>query len=152
MAALLHPSTNGWLSSHYFLGTLLIALIRVLAVILLCAIPAIVMPFSWMDRVHRALAMGPLPSEPIVDYLARSLSMMYATHGAALWFMSRNVHRYSPLLRFSALLVIIMGIALLGIDVAAGMPLWWGAVEGPSVVAFGLVLYLLLSRREFQPD
>jgi hypothetical protein len=34
-------------------------------------------------------------------------------------------------------------VALLGVDLAAGMPWWWTAAEGPGGVAFGAVLFVL---------
>ena len=40
----------------------------------LFALVPVVMPWSWMAATHRWLGLGEMPSGPIVEYLARSLS------------------------------------------------------------------------------
>src|SRR5262245_26932044 len=88
----------------------------------LLAVPFIVFPLSGMNFIHeRYLGLGPLPSGPIVEYLARTLSAVYAVHGAVLVGLSLNVGRYRPLIAFVGLLHVVAGCALLGIDVSAGL-------------------------------
>jgi hypothetical protein len=36
-----------------------------------------------------------------------------------------------------------MSLVLLGVDLAAGMPWWWSASEGPGGVVFGALLFVL---------
>jgi hypothetical protein len=36
-----------------------------------------------------------------------------------------------------------MSVALLGVDLTAGMPWWWSASEGPGGVVFGALLFVL---------
>ena len=55
---------------------------------LLTAIIPSMMPFEWMKEIHRYLGMGELPDGPIMGYLTRSLSAMYAMHGAVELFVS----------------------------------------------------------------
>ena len=58
-------------------------LLRVNAGVLLLALPCALLPFAWMDAVHReALGLDSLPDSPITRYLARSLSLVYAMRGA----------------------------------------------------------------------
>ena len=38
---------------------------------------------------------------PLVEYLTRSVSALYVSMGASYWFMSYDVRRYLPLLRFT---------------------------------------------------
>ena len=96
-----------------------------------------VMPLRWMDAVHRALGMGSLPDQSIVEYLARSTSAFYALVGALLWTLSFDLARYRPLIVRLGLAVIALGILLLGTDLAAGMPWFWQATEGPINVVLG---------------
>jgi Na+-translocating ferredoxin:NAD+ oxidoreductase RnfD subunit len=124
----------------------LVTLLRMGAVITLSALGAVVMPQTWMAAIHQALGMGDLPDLPIVGYLTRSLSALYAVHGAMLLFVSFDVRRYLPLVRFSAGLVIVFGAMLLAIDAAAGLPWWWTFVEGPFLVVLGTVLLGLSGR------
>lgn len=54
-------------------------LLRLNAGVLLLALPCALLPFAWMDAVHRdALGLGPLPDLPITRYMARSLSLEFA--------------------------------------------------------------------------
>lgn len=52
----------------------LVVLLQVSGVILLTALIPAVMPFPWMQEIHRQLGMGELPEGPIMSYLTRSLA------------------------------------------------------------------------------
>jgi hypothetical protein len=122
-------------------------LMRVNAGILLLALPCALLPFAWMDAVHRdALGLGPLPDAPITRYLARSLSLVYAMHGAVILGVTLDWDRYRPAVPLLAGLHIALGVALLAVDLDAGMPWWWTAAEGPGLVGFGLVILVLWRR------
>jgi hypothetical protein len=121
-------------------------LLRLVGGIELCAIPFIFIPFPLMGSIHdRVLGFGPLPERPIVEYMARSLSALYAVHGAVVFFLSFDVVRYRPLIRLLGGIHFGLGIVVLGIDAAAGVPIWWVAVEGPGI-AVGGALVLALTR------
>jgi hypothetical protein len=124
----------------------LVWLLRVSGVILLLALVAVVMPFSWMEEIHRWLGMGELPAGPIVGYLARSLSLFYALHGALLIFVSLDIRRYLPVVKFLAVASILFGFGMIIVDSAAGMPLYWILCEGPLVIPLGIVLLWLAGK------
>jgi len=63
---------------------------------------AVVMPFDWMNAIHRQAELGDLPNVPIVGYLTRSISALYALHGALLVFLAGDVRRFLPVVRFLA--------------------------------------------------
>ncbi len=113
---------------------------------MLLALPAVVMPFAWMDAIHRELGMGALPNTPIVGYLTRSCSALYALHGALLLFLSLDVVRYLPAIRFLAIVGMVFGAAMAGIDWTVGMPFSWALSEGPWVVTESLVFWWLAGR------
>jgi hypothetical protein len=69
------------------------------------------------------------------EYLARSLSAFYTLVGALCLVMASDLERYRPLVRFLGLAFALMSVVLLGVDLAAGMPWWWTASEGPGGVA-----------------
>ena len=119
-------------------------LLRLIGGIELCAVPFILIPVAWMDAVHdRVLGLGPLPHGPIVEYMARSLSIMYAIHGAVVFRVSFDVERFRPLIAFLGGLHVFIGLAVLGTDLSAGLPWWWVVGEGPGIaVSGGLVLVL----------
>ena len=122
-------------------------LLRLVGGVELCAIPFLLFPFAWMNDVHdRALGLGQLPNAPIVEYMARSLSALYAVHGAVVFWVSFDVSRYRPLIVFLGCLHLTVGLVVLAIDLAAGLPMWWVAGEGPGI-AVGGVAVLILARR-----
>ena len=81
--------------------------------------------------------MGPLPTEPIVGYLARSTSALYALLGALFWAISFDPPRHRPILLTVGTGIVGFGIALFFVDRAEGLPLAWRLWEGPFVAAFG---------------
>src|SRR6266852_3800840 len=121
----------------------LVILLRFLGVTMLFALVAVFMPVSWMDATHRWLGLGKIPIAPVVEYLARSLSAFYAVFGALHLLAASDLERYRPLVRFLGMTSALMGVVLLGIDLAAGMPWWWSAFEGPPTVALGVLMFFL---------
>ena len=119
-------------------------LLRANAAVLLVAAPCALLPFAWMEAVHReALGLGPLSDLPITRYMARSLSLVYALHGAIVLFVTLNWERLRFTVPFLAWLHVAFGAAMLAVDLDAGLPWWWVAVEGPSLVVLGLILLVL---------
>jgi hypothetical protein len=121
----------------------LVFLLRIVGVPALFALVAVFMPVSWMTATHRWLGLGEMPIAPIVEYLARSLSAFYAIMGALCLVLANDLERYQPLVRLLGVAFALMSLVLLGVDVAAGMPWWWSASEGPGGVLFGVVLFVL---------
>ena len=124
----------------------LLLLLRVNAAILLCAAPCALLPFAWMEAIHRDwLGQGPLPDAAITRYMARSLSLVYALHGAVVLGLTFDWPRYRSLVPYLACLHVAFGCAIVAVDVTAGLPWWWAAGEGSSA-AFGLLLLLVYRR------
>jgi hypothetical protein len=57
--------------------------------------------------------------------------------------LASDMERYRPLIKFLGALLVIFGVALIVIDLAAGMPPWWTASEGLSTIVFGVLLVAL---------
>jgi hypothetical protein len=121
----------------------LVILLRFVGVSALFALVAVFMPSSWMAATHRWLGLGEMPTGPVVEYLARSLSAFYALMGALCLVLTTNLGRSRPLVRFLGAAFALMSVVLLGVDLAAGMPCWWSASEGPGGVVFGALLFVL---------
>jgi hypothetical protein len=128
----------------------LVILLRCLGVGSLFALVAVFMPESWMAATHRWLGLGEMPTGPVVEYLARSLSAFYALFGALCLVVASDLERYRPLVRFLGVAVAVMSVVLLGVDLAAGMPWWWSASEGPGGVVFGALMFVL-ARPDHRP-
>ena len=124
----------------------LVVLLRLGGVLLLTAVIPAVMPFAWMEQIHRQLGMGELPEMPITGYLTRSLSAFYALHGVLVLFVSLDVRRYLPVVNCLAALCIVFGAGMIVLDVQVGMPLPWVLGEGPSIIVLGGVLLWLAGR------
>jgi hypothetical protein len=121
----------------------LVILLRFVGVPALFALVAVFMPMSWMIATHRWLGLGEMPTGPVVEYLARSLSAFYALVGALCLVVAADLERYRPLVRFLGMAFALMSVVILGVDLTAGMPWWWSASEGPGGVVFGVLLFVL---------
>ena len=117
--------------------------LRISGIILLTALVPVVMPFEWMQDIHRWLGMGELPDKPIVGYLTRSISLLYALHGALIFYVSLDIRRYLPFIKFIAVLGVIFGAGMVVLDYGVNMPDYWILCEGPFVVPLSLVILWL---------
>jgi hypothetical protein len=125
------------------------------SIVLLCALPAVVMPSAWMATIHEWLGMGAMPTGPLVEYLTRSLSLVYALTAPVLLALAADVRRYLPLIRVVGWLHLAAAGALFALDVHFGMPLWWVVSEGPVVAGLGagmLVLARGVEETALSPD
>jgi hypothetical protein len=115
-------------------------------VMTLCALPAVFMPTAWMDAFHRHLFLQPLPDGPIVQYLARSVSALYAAFGSLTLVLALDLARYGPLITWWGITAMVFGALLLWVDTNAPMPAHWTWGEVPYLVLTGAVVLLLQSR------
>lgn len=136
--------------------------LRVLAIPVLLAIPCALLPVSGMNATHQWLGLGPLPDAPIVEYLARSSSLLYGFHGLLLLLVATDVRRYLPVIALLGGAGVAFGMAMFVIDYAAGLPVHWRWIEaGAIVIESGVILALAwragnagakASRRVLQPS
>ncbi|MEM9409329.1 MAG: hypothetical protein AAGA81_25090 [Acidobacteriota bacterium] len=125
---------------------LLVWFLRFDALILTVAFAAVFLPTRWMVASHASLGLGELPQEPIIEYLTRSVAVMYATRGLFVWLASTDTEKYADLIRLIGATNVLIGAFLFGIDLFAGMPLFWVAGEGPVIAGVGVAM-LWLQRR-----
>lgn len=114
--------------------------LRWVGTVSLLALVAVVMPYSWMDATHEWLGLGRMPDQPIVGYLARSVSAFYALLGGLLWALSFDLQRHRPTLCFLGVAIMIFGVMLIGIDWVERLPLYWRVWEGPWVMVIGAAI------------
>ena len=115
---------------------------------LLVATGAIFLPVETMAAVHRWLGLGDFPEMPIVFYLARSTSLLYAVHGSLMVYVSFDMRRYWPLVKLFGWLHVVIGLAMFGIDISSSMPTYWIAMEGIPIAIAGWVIVLLWKKAE----
>ena len=128
-----------FLQAEWCLKTLL----RVYGGTCLLAVFAFAMPQSWMATVHQWLRMGVLPDKPVVEYLARTTSALFAFYGGLLLVLAVDVHRYARVIRYqAAVMMLLSGVgALFGLR--AGMPTWWMISDVATCwVCYGAMLWL----------
>jgi hypothetical protein len=121
----------------------LIGMLRITGGAMLCALVFVFCPFEWMAAIHGRLGLGQLQYTPLMSYLTRTLSALYASLGAMLLFISFDVRRYLPLIRVFGVLALAGGVGVTALDAVAGLPRFWTASEGPLTVALGVVLIVL---------
>jgi hypothetical protein len=114
--------------------------LRIFAIGPMSAVFAAMLPVGVMDQIHRAIGLGPMPSGPIVEYLARSTSMFYAIHGVLLWYIASDLRRYRDLFWFYLWVSLLFAVGLFLTDLSAGLPLRWALAEGPIVGGFVVVI------------
>ena len=117
-------------------------LLRCVGMLLCCAAFAVLIPTEWMVAIHRILGLGEMPRGPLVEYLTRSLSALYAAHGGCMLVASSDVRRMRPMVIYLATIGIVIGAIMLAIDLWAGMPWYWTLAEGPpTALMSGVTLY-----------
>lgn len=121
----------------------LVILLRFLGMTGLCAIVTILMPLSWMEATHRWLGLGKMPSGPVVEYMARSLSAVSILLGSLFLMLASDVKRYKPVVRFFGAAFALMSPVACGIDLMAGMPSWWSTVDLTLGMVIGAWLFCL---------
>jgi L-lactate permease len=124
----------------------LLWLMRLNAAVLLCAAPCAFLPFATMDALHRELLGAELPDLPITRYMARSLSLLYASYGLITLFVTLDWQQYRPAVPFIAWLHIAFASAMVIVDWEAGMPWWWVLGEGPPLIGMGFLMLWLYRR------
>lgn len=82
----------------------------------------------------------------MVDYLARSVSAFYAMAGGLAWLVSGDLGRHTRVVAYLGWMGVVFGLAVLAIDLVAGLPAFWTAVEGPATVVLGLVVLILVRK------
>jgi hypothetical protein len=120
-----------------------VAILKFIGLAAMLAVVPVFMPHAWMDECHARMGLGTLPEWPIIVYLTRSLSAMYAVHGGLLWLVANDLRRYAPIVTYLGLAFIGFGAASLWIDMRAGLPEFWIASEGPFAILFGLAVLVL---------
>ena len=80
----------------------------------------------------------------MTDYLTRSISFLYGFHGGLLWLISTDLRRYRGVAVYSVVMGLAFGMAIIPVDIHAGMPLRWVLGEGPLIVVTAAVVGWLL--------
>jgi hypothetical protein len=121
-------------------------LLCALGVICVFAIIPLVMPFRWIDAAHQWLGLGPFPSQPIAEYLTRSVSSLCAFYGGLLLTLSRDVKRFAPVIRYQAIAIMLLSAFGIFAGIRASLPAILVIADAIGCWIFLFPIYLL-SRR-----
>jgi hypothetical protein len=127
-------------------GRKLVLLLRAVAILSALAVVPIFMPHAWMDAIHRRFGLGELPELPVICYLTRSVSALYAFHAGLLWLVSLDLRRHAAVITYVGAAFVCFGVLILGIDLMAKLPWYWIVGEGPIIVLIGAAMLALQSR------
>ena len=119
---------------------LLVIVLRIAGCATVAAFPAMLLPVEWMASTHAWLGLGEFPRSAVMEYLARSIAALYGFHGVLVLLVSTNPVRYRPIVWFIAVMNVAFGLMMVAIDLHAGLPPLWTALEGPPIVVFGIVI------------
>jgi hypothetical protein len=124
-------------------------LLRFLGGICLIALVPLLMPRHWLDSGRQFLGLGPFPTAPIAEYLARSVSALCSFYGGLLLLLSCDVHRFVAIIKYQA--IAIMLLSLLGVFLGgqAGVPILFVAGDALGCWIFLLPILILAIRLDF---
>src|SRR5438128_1046917 len=103
----------------------LVLVLRATAALLLLAFVGAVLPESWMKMVYECGELGPWPGGALLVYLARAVSILYGFYGLLALYMSFDVQRYLPLIRFMAIASFPFAPVMFIVIWSAGLPTVW---------------------------
>jgi hypothetical protein len=112
--------------------------------VLCLAAGGMLLPRETMVATNVWLGLEPLVDTPLVLYLARTTSALYALRGLSYFVVASDPMRYRPFIVFIGVTNVAFGVALGAIGVTAGMPPWWTALEAPFVIGTGILLLVLV--------
>ena len=123
-------------------------ILRINGVVMATAVFAVFLPADWMATIHdKWLGLEPeFANQPIVIYLARSLSAFYAMMGILDLILARDVRVYAPVISFMAWASLCFGAATIIIDLQLDFPAWWTWGEGPYICAYGAAVLWLQAK------
>lgn len=122
---------------------LLSLLLRIGGLATSAAFLAVFLPADWMAATHEAIGLGPFPRAPLVDYLARSIALLYGFHGILMFIVAGDPVRYRPIVTYIAAMDLIFGAAIAIIDIHAGMPWYWTIGESVPITVMGVLIAVL---------
>ena len=126
----------------------LVFVLRASGVLFLLAFAGAALPESWMKAVFEWGDLGPWPGGALLIYLARAVSILYGFYGLLVFFVSFDVPRYVPLIRFMAIVSLPFAPIMFVVIWAAGLPMIWAVSESTSILVISALWYFLSIRGE----
>jgi hypothetical protein len=119
----------------------LVLVLRATAVLFLLAFIGAALPESWMKAVYEWGEHGPWPGGALLVYLARAVCLLYGFLGLVALYLSFDVDRYRPLIRFMAIVSFPFAPVMFGVIWAAGLPTVWAVSEPAGILVMSFLWY-----------
>lgn len=113
------------------------ALLRFTAIILFTGLPGALLPGIAAEKFSWLMDLGQPPLGPLMIYLSGNAGFIYVVLGVLVWAISNDPVRHRPLVVLMGWLLVIGGPAYLSIDLQAGLPAWWIALDSVACLAVG---------------
>ena len=120
----------------------LVFVLRASGVLFLLAFAGAALPESWMKAVFEWGDLGPWPGGALLIYLARAVSILYGFLGLLALYLSFDVRRYLPLIRFMAVASFPFAPVMFVVIWAAGLPMVWAVSESTSILVISALWYV----------
>jgi hypothetical protein len=120
----------------------LVLVLRATAVLLLLAFAGAALPESWMRAAYESGGLGPWPGGALLVYLARAVSLLYGFYGVLALYLSFDVPRYLPLIRFLAIASFPFVPVMFVVIWTAGLPAVWAVCESTSILVISALWYV----------
>ena len=121
----------------------LVLVLRATAVLFLLAFVGAALPEGWMKAVYEwGGELGPWPGGALLVYLARAVSILYGFYGLLALYLSFDVRRYLPLIRFMAIVGFPFAPVMFVVIWAAGLPMVWAVSESTSILVISALWYV----------
>jgi hypothetical protein len=105
-------------------------------------IPGAALPESWTKAVCEWDGLGPWPGGALLVYLARALSLLYGFYGLLTLYLSFEVRRYLPWVRFMAVVGFLFAPVMFVVIWTAGLPTVWAVCEPASILVISALWYM----------
>jgi hypothetical protein len=120
----------------------LVLVLRTTAVLFLLAFVGAALPESWMKAAYESGDLGPWPGGALLIYLARAVSLLYGFCGLLALYLSFDVRRYLPLIRFLALVGFPFAPVMFIVIWTAGLPMVWAVSEPVGILVISTLWYV----------
>lgn len=120
----------------------LVLVLRATAVLLLLAFVGAALPESWMKAAYESGGLGSWPGGALLVYLAREVSLLYGFYGVLALYLSFDVQRYRPLIRFLAIAGFPFVPVMFAVIWAAGLPMVWAVCESTGILVISALWYV----------
>ena len=120
--------------------------LRLLAILQILTAGIALMPMTWIAAWHAWVGLGHLPDHAFLRYVVRGGAFVQGAIGVLIWVIATDVVRYRPLVLTVGGIYLVSGPAFYFIDSTAGMPPFWGMMDGAACFLTGSILLALTPR------